>query len=64
MGWNIRDRQICEYEASLLYRGSSKTTKATQRNPGLKKQTKSNTTNNNWLMTVETRAVSPGNITS
>jgi hypothetical protein len=31
-----RGRQMSEYEASLVYRVSSKTAKATQRNPALK----------------------------
>jgi hypothetical protein len=33
-----RGRQICELEASLTYRVSSRTARATQRNPVLKKQ--------------------------
>jgi hypothetical protein len=37
-----RDRQISEFEASLVYRVSSRTAKATQRNPVLK--TKQNKT--------------------
>jgi hypothetical protein len=32
-------RQISEFEASLVYRVSSRTARATQRNPVLKKQT-------------------------
>ena len=32
-----RDRQISEFEASLVYRVSSRTARATQRNPVLKK---------------------------
>jgi hypothetical protein len=35
-----RGRQISEFEASLVYRVSSRTAKATQRNPVLKKQNK------------------------
>jgi hypothetical protein len=36
-----RGRQISEFEASLVYRVSSRTARATQRNPDLKnKQTK------------------------
>jgi hypothetical protein len=34
-----RDRQISEFEASLVYRVSSRTAKAIQRNPVSKKQT-------------------------
>jgi hypothetical protein len=34
-----RGRQISEFEASLVYRVSSRTAKATQRNPVLIKQT-------------------------
>jgi hypothetical protein len=34
-----RDRQISEFKASLVYRVSSRTAKATQRNLALKKQT-------------------------
>jgi hypothetical protein len=32
-----RGRQISEFEASLVYRMSSRTARATQRNPALKK---------------------------
>ena len=35
-----RGRQISEFEASLVYRVSSRTTKATQRNPVLKNKNK------------------------
>jgi hypothetical protein len=35
-----RGRQISELEASLVYRVSSRTTRATQRNPVSKKQNK------------------------
>jgi hypothetical protein len=34
-----RGRQISEFEASLVYKVSSRTAKATQRNPVSKKQT-------------------------
>jgi hypothetical protein len=38
-----RDRQISEFEASLVYRVSSRTARVTQRNPDLKKnKTKQN----------------------
>jgi hypothetical protein len=37
-----RDRQISEFEASLVYKVSSRTARATQRNPVSKKQTKKN----------------------
>ena len=36
-----RDRQISEFEASLIYKVSSRTARATQRNPVLEKQTNS-----------------------
>jgi hypothetical protein len=35
-----RDRQISEFEASLVYRVSSRTARATQRNPVLKNKNK------------------------
>jgi hypothetical protein len=35
-----RGRRISEFEASLVYRVSSRTARATQRNPVLKKQKK------------------------
>jgi hypothetical protein len=35
-----RGRQISEFEASLVYRVSSRTARATQRNPVLRKKTK------------------------
>jgi hypothetical protein len=35
-----RGRQISEFEASLVYRVSSRTARATQRNPVLKKKNK------------------------
>jgi hypothetical protein len=37
-----RGRQISEFEASLVYRVSSRAARATQRNPVLKKQNKRN----------------------
>ena len=39
-----RQRQVdvCEFEASLVYRVSSRTARATERNPVLKKKTKPN----------------------
>jgi hypothetical protein len=37
-----RDRQISEFEASLVYRMSSRTARATQRNPASKKQKQTN----------------------
>jgi hypothetical protein len=37
-----RDRQISEFEASLVYRVSSRTARAIQRNPVSKNQTKPN----------------------
>jgi hypothetical protein len=42
-----RGRQISEFEASLVYRVSSRTTRATQRNPVMKKKkTKTKNPNN------------------
>jgi hypothetical protein len=35
-----RGRRISEFEASLVYRGSSRTARATQRNPVLKNKNK------------------------
>ena len=35
-----RGRRICEFEASLVYRVSSRTARTTQRNPVLKSQKK------------------------
>jgi hypothetical protein len=37
-----RDRQISEFEASLVYKVSSRTTRATQRNPVWKKSKNNN----------------------
>jgi hypothetical protein len=37
-----RDRRISEFEASLVYRVSSRIARATQRNPVPKKQTNKN----------------------
>jgi hypothetical protein len=42
LGGRGRGRQISEFEASLVYRVSSRTARATQRNAVLKKQTKTN----------------------
>jgi hypothetical protein len=39
-----RGRQISEFKASLVYKVSSRTTRAIQRNPVLKKQNKTTTT--------------------
>jgi hypothetical protein len=39
-----RGRQISEFEASLVYRVSSRTARATQRNPVSKKQNKTKPT--------------------
>jgi hypothetical protein len=41
-----RGRQISEFEASLVYRVSSRTARAIQRNPVLKNKTKQNKTKN------------------
>jgi hypothetical protein len=40
-----RGRQISEFEASLVYRVSSRTTRVIQRNPVLKKQKQTNKKN-------------------
>jgi hypothetical protein len=40
-----RGRRISEFEASLVYRVSSRTARATQRNPISKNKTKQNTKN-------------------
>jgi hypothetical protein len=46
--WGGRGRQISEFEASLVYKVSSRTARATQRNPVSKtKQNKTKTNNNN-----------------
>jgi hypothetical protein len=42
-----RGRWISEFEASLVYRVSSRTARATQRNPVLKNKTKQNKTKQN-----------------
>jgi hypothetical protein len=42
-----RGRRISEFEASLVYRVSSRTARATQRNPGSKNKTKQNKTKQN-----------------
>jgi hypothetical protein len=41
-----RGRRISEFEASLVYRVSSRTARATQRNPVSKKQNKKQTNKN------------------
>jgi hypothetical protein len=42
-----RDSQISEFEASLVYRVSSRTARATQKNPALKNQKPKPKTNQN-----------------
>jgi hypothetical protein len=42
-----RGRRVSEFEASLVYRVSSRTARATQRNPVLKNKTKQNKTKQN-----------------
>jgi hypothetical protein len=37
-----RQADLCEFEASLVYRTSSRTVRATQRNPDLEKQNQTN----------------------
>jgi hypothetical protein len=44
-----RGRQIFEFEASLVYKVSSRTARAAQRNPVLKNQ-KTNNNNNSYLL--------------
>jgi hypothetical protein len=46
-----RGRQISEFEASLVYRVSSRTARATQKNPVLKNKTKQNKTKQNKTKT-------------
>jgi hypothetical protein len=38
--WKQRQENLCEFQASLVYRASSKTARATQRNPVSKKEVK------------------------
>ena len=52
-GWGVspalgRQRQgdLCEFKASLVYKLSSRTNRATQRNPVLKNKTNNNNNNN------------------
>jgi hypothetical protein len=42
-----RGRWISKFEASLVYRVSSRTARATQKNPVSKKKSKNNNNNNN-----------------
>jgi len=44
---SIREVDFCEFETSLVYRVSSRPSRATQRNPVLKNKAKSQKTNNN-----------------
>jgi hypothetical protein len=44
-----RGRRISEFEASLVYRVSSRTARATQRNPVLKKQKKKRKEKRNYF---------------
>jgi hypothetical protein len=46
-----RGRQISEFEASLVYKVSSRTVRATQRNP-VSKKNKKQKTSNSWAMVV------------
>jgi hypothetical protein len=50
-----RDRWVSEFEASLVYKVSSRTARAIQRNPVLKKQNKTTTTTTKGLCAVELR---------
>jgi hypothetical protein len=53
-GFNLsRGRWISEFEASLVYRVSSRTARATQRNPALKNQKPTNQTNKQMWETVQ-----------
>jgi hypothetical protein len=56
-----RGRQISKFEASLVYRVSSRTTRAIQRNPVSKKKTKQNnkTKQNKNKQTNKTLHISP-----
>jgi hypothetical protein len=45
-----RGRQISEFKASLVYKVSSRTARATQRNPFSKNKTKQNKTTKNVYM--------------
>jgi hypothetical protein len=49
-----RDRRISEFKASLVYRVSSRTARATQRNPVWKKE-KQNKTETNKQKTIQTK---------
>jgi hypothetical protein len=49
-----RGRQISEFEASLVYKVSSRTTKATQRNPVSKKQNKKKKTKKKKALNTKT----------
>jgi hypothetical protein len=51
-----RGRWISEFQASLVYRVSSRTARATQRNPVSKNKTKQNKTKNSNLDDAEPRA--------
>jgi hypothetical protein len=46
-----RDRQISEFEASLVYKVSFRTARATQRNPVSKSQNKTKQTKNKTAIT-------------
>jgi hypothetical protein len=47
-----RGRQISEFEASLVYKVSSRTARATQRNPVLKNKNKNKTKQNNFFLSI------------
>jgi hypothetical protein len=57
-----RGRQISEFEASLVYRMSSRTARAIQRNPVSKNKTKQNKTKQNKTITQKQKNVSVSSV--
>jgi hypothetical protein len=55
-----KGRRISEFKASLVYRVSSRTARATQRNPVLKNKTKQNKTKEKKLVLVSKSKVEEG----
>jgi hypothetical protein len=51
-----RGRRISEFEASLVYKVSSRTARAIQRNPVSKKKTTTTTTKKNFVYELKYRA--------
>jgi hypothetical protein len=58
-----RGRQISEFEASLVYKVSSRTARAIQRNPVSKNQTKPNQTKPNQTKPNQTKPNQNGTVT-